>query len=98
MTEAELHEWLSKMNIGDKEAFEMIYKETRKHVYRTIPFLLRNKQDVCDVVSEVYIELFKSTQIMIRSISRKVDGRDNVYYSRNTNNFLSKTGVFQEIT
>ncbi|CEH30814.1 RNA polymerase subunit sigma [Aneurinibacillus migulanus] len=60
MTEAELHEWLSKMAVGDKEAFEVIYRETKEHVYRTVSFLLRNKQDVCDVVSEVYIELFKS--------------------------------------
>ncbi|KIV53273.1 hypothetical protein AM501_16140 [Aneurinibacillus migulanus] len=30
--------------------------------------------------------------------SEKINGEDSVYYSRNINNFLSETGVFQEIT
>ncbi|MBP1989880.1 sigma-70 family RNA polymerase sigma factor [Paenibacillus eucommiae] len=60
MTEEELKDWISKTNRGDKESFRVLYKQTICHVYKTISFLIHNKQDVYDVVSEVYTEVFKS--------------------------------------
>lgn len=60
MQENELQLWIRKMIKGDQQAFQIIYEHTRDHVYRTVTFLVSNQQDVSDIVSEVYIELFKS--------------------------------------
>lgn len=60
MLQTNLQTWITRMLDGDIEAFEEIYKLTRDHVYRTVSFLAVSQQDVPDIVSEVYIELFKS--------------------------------------
>ncbi|MFD0676059.1 MULTISPECIES: sigma-70 family RNA polymerase sigma factor [unclassified Paenibacillus] len=60
MTEDELHEWIGKVNQGNKEAFRVLYEQSKEHVYHTVSFLVSNKNDVCDVVSEVYVQLFKA--------------------------------------
>ncbi|MGF2716394.1 sigma-70 family RNA polymerase sigma factor [Bacillus cereus] len=61
MDEVELKEWLYKMESGDQEAFQVIYKLTSKDIYRTVVFLLGNQhQDVDDIVNEVYIKMWKS--------------------------------------
>jgi RNA polymerase sigma-70 factor (ECF subfamily) len=60
MTEDELNDWIRKMSNGNKEAFQVLYEQSRDHVFKTVYFLVSNKQDVCDVVNEVYTELFKS--------------------------------------
>ena len=60
MSEEELHEWIQAMSKGNKAAFQVVYDQSRDHVFRTVSFLVNNKQDVNDVVSEVYMELFKS--------------------------------------
>jgi RNA polymerase sigma-70 factor, ECF subfamily len=51
---------LERSSTGDREAFEAVYRKIKDKVYRTVYFLLKDKHDVQDVVSEVYIELFKS--------------------------------------
>ncbi|WP_409345911.1 sigma-70 family RNA polymerase sigma factor [Paenibacillus sp. MBLB4367] len=60
MKDEELHPWLQKMIGGDRDAFHIVYEHTRDHVYRTVGFLANQKQDILDIASEVYIELFKS--------------------------------------
>jgi RNA polymerase sigma-70 factor (ECF subfamily) len=60
MSEEELHEWIHEMSKGNKAAFQAVYDHSRDHVFRTVSFLVNNKQDVYDVVSEVYMEIFKS--------------------------------------
>ncbi|QWG34053.1 sigma-70 family RNA polymerase sigma factor [Bacillus mycoides] len=61
MDEVELKEWLYKMESGDQEAFQVIYKLTSKDIYRIVVFLLGNQhQDVDDIVNEVYIKMWKS--------------------------------------
>lgn len=61
MDEVELKEWLYKMESGDQEAFQVIYKLTSRDIYRTVVFLLGNQhQDVDDIVNEVYIKMWKS--------------------------------------
>jgi RNA polymerase sigma-70 factor (ECF subfamily) len=61
LDEVELKEWLYKMESGDQEAFQVIYKLTSKDIYRTVVFLLGNQhQDVDDIVNEVYIKMWKS--------------------------------------
>ncbi|MGE7882007.1 sigma-70 family RNA polymerase sigma factor [Bacillus sp. NPDC094077] len=61
MDEVELKEWLYKMESGDQEAFQVIYKYTCKDIYRTVVFLVGSQnQDVDDIVNEVYIKIWRS--------------------------------------
>ncbi len=60
MTETELHTWIKRSIEGDHDAFSVLYEHTLDDVYRTVTFLVNNKQDVYDVVSEVYIQLWNS--------------------------------------
>ncbi|EOP72590.1 sigma-70 family RNA polymerase sigma factor [Bacillus cereus VDM006] len=61
MEEIELKEWLQRMASGDQQAFQVIYEFTCKDIYRTVAFLVVDKQDVEDIVNEVYIQIWKST-------------------------------------
>lgn len=60
MSEVELQEWLQQMAAGNQDAFQIIYEFTCKDVYRTVAFLIHDKQDVEDIVNEVYIQMWKS--------------------------------------
>lgn len=60
MIEEELHKWIREMSVGSKAAFQVVYDYSREHVFRTVSFLVSNKDDVSDVVSEVYVQLFQS--------------------------------------
>ncbi|WP_042169476.1 sigma-70 family RNA polymerase sigma factor [Paenibacillus gorillae] len=52
--------WLIRMSQGDEEAFRTVYEATRNHAYGLIYYLSPRKQDVGDIMSEVYIELLRS--------------------------------------
>ncbi|TMV46904.1 sigma-70 family RNA polymerase sigma factor [Paenibacillus mesophilus] len=54
------NELLQRIGNGDREAFGQLYESTRDQVYRTVYFLLNQKQDTSDVVSEVFMELLRS--------------------------------------
>lgn len=60
LDEIELKEWLQRMAFGDQQAFQVIYEFTCKDIYRTVAFLVVDKQDVEDIVNEVYIQIWKS--------------------------------------
>ncbi|WP_019421286.1 sigma-70 family RNA polymerase sigma factor [Paenibacillus sp. OSY-SE] len=60
MKESDLKPWLIRMSQGDDEAFQYVYQSTRDHAYRLIYFLAPYKQDAGDIMSEVYLELFRS--------------------------------------
>jgi len=60
MTDATIHEWIRKTKDGSEEAFRVVYEQSKGHVYSTVSLLINNKEDVYDVVNEVYVELFKS--------------------------------------
>lgn len=60
MTETELRMWLERMIAGDQTAFEVVYEHTRNDVYRTVMFLVKNRQDVNEIVNEVYVQMWKS--------------------------------------
>lgn len=60
MNEIDLKPWLIRMSQGDEEAFQAVYDLTRDQAYGLIYYLAPNKHDVPDIMSEVYIELFKS--------------------------------------
>lgn len=51
---------LIRMSKGDEEAFTEIYRLTKQDAYRLIYFLTTNKNEVEDIMSEVYMALYKS--------------------------------------
>lgn len=60
MNEQEWNNCLDRLLDGDPEAFEVIYGMTENRVYGTVAMLVSNKQDVNDIVSEIYIQLWKT--------------------------------------
>ncbi|WP_312470272.1 sigma-70 family RNA polymerase sigma factor [Neobacillus sp.] len=60
MKEDDLQKWLEQMVAGDQEAFEHIYEITCKDVYRSVAFFVSNRQDIDELVNEVYIQMWKS--------------------------------------
>ncbi|GAA4856089.1 hypothetical protein GCM10023310_39030 [Paenibacillus vulneris] len=60
MNEQNLEHWLDRLMTGDEEALEVIYGMTRKKVYGTVGMLVRNKQDVNDIVNEIYYQLWRA--------------------------------------
>ncbi|MNO20826.1 ECF RNA polymerase sigma factor SigW [compost metagenome] len=60
MKDLDLTPWLIRMSRGDEEAFQVVYEATRDHAYRLIGYLAHNRQDIADIMSEVYFELYKS--------------------------------------
>ncbi|MFE5323695.1 sigma-70 family RNA polymerase sigma factor [Paenibacillus sp. NPDC056579] len=55
-----MQEWIRRMNNGSEEAFRVVYDQTKEHVYGTVSLLINNREDVSDVVNEVYAELITS--------------------------------------
>lgn len=49
-------DWIKRIKQGDREAFRLLYEQSVDHVFRTVSFLIRDKQDASDVVHEVYVE------------------------------------------
>lgn len=60
MEEAELQLCIQKMETGDKEAFRRWYREYKDYIYRTVYLLVNHRDDTDDVVSEIYIAVFRS--------------------------------------
>lgn len=60
MSEEELQSCLQQVQQGDKEAFARMYSQYKDHIYRMVTFLVNDRNDTNDVVSEVYIALFRS--------------------------------------
>ncbi len=57
MNDKELLAWLEKATLGDESAFQLVYQATHQDVYRTVAFLVYNKQDIEDIVNEVYMRM-----------------------------------------
>lgn len=60
MKDLDLSPMLIRMREGDEQAFQTVYEVTRDHAYRLICYLAPNKQDAADIMSDVYMELFRS--------------------------------------
>lgn len=56
----ELNHWLQRLRGDDPDAFHEVYLRINPHIYRTAYFLTHNKNEVEDVVSEVYMALFQA--------------------------------------
>ncbi|MCR8643306.1 sigma-70 family RNA polymerase sigma factor [Paenibacillus sp. N1-5-1-14] len=67
MNDQELSPWIDRLIEGEQEAFEVIYDLTKKKVYGTVAMLIPNKEDVHDIVNEVYCQMFKSLPTFDRS-------------------------------
>jgi RNA polymerase sigma-70 factor (ECF subfamily) len=51
---------LEKLIAGDRDAFETLYTNTCDDVYRIVSYLVVDRQDVYDIVNEVYLRMWKS--------------------------------------
>jgi RNA polymerase sigma-70 factor, ECF subfamily len=60
MNEVDVKPWLVRMRQGEEGAFQEVYRATRTYVYNLVYFLAPHKQDVDDIMSEVYVELIRS--------------------------------------
>ncbi|SEG25153.1 sigma-70 family RNA polymerase sigma factor [Paenibacillus sp. UNC499MF] len=60
MNDEQLEHWLDRLAAGDQEAMEEIYRMTRRKVYGTVAVLVSNKEDVNDIVSEIYYQLWRA--------------------------------------
>lgn len=69
MTDSEFQHYLERLSAGDPDAFEAVYEHTRDDVYRTVAFLVFDRQDVHDVVHEVYLHMWKSLHTYDRNRS-----------------------------
>jgi len=58
--EIEVQPWLERMMEGDAGAFREVYARIHPHVYRTVSFMAGSKDDIGDIVNEVYIALFQA--------------------------------------
>ncbi|WP_400164372.1 sigma-70 family RNA polymerase sigma factor [Brevibacillus sp. TJ4] len=60
MNDQDLLPLTEQMAKGDVSAFRKVYEMTHKDVYRTVAFLVYNRQDIEDIVHEVYIRMWQS--------------------------------------
>lgn len=60
MQDCELQPWLERMIQGDEDAFRYIYDLTKDDIYRLLVFLINDREDASDVMSEVYLSLHRS--------------------------------------
>ncbi|MCM3288877.1 sigma-70 family RNA polymerase sigma factor [Paenibacillus sp. MER 180] len=60
MNEQEWNRWIDRLIEGDIEAFEVIYSVTKQKVYGTVSMLVSNREDVNDIVSNIYCKLWQA--------------------------------------
>lgn len=60
MNDKELFQWIEEASSGDESAFQLVYQATHQDVYRTVAFLIYYKQDIEDIVNEVYMHMWRS--------------------------------------
>lgn len=60
MEERLLRAWVVRMCEGDETAFQALFEATRAHTYSMIYYLVGSEKEAEDVMSEVYIALFRS--------------------------------------
>lgn len=60
MNDQQVNLWLDRLITGDPAAFDAIYAMTRNKIYGTVASLVTNREDVNDIVSEVYCQLWKA--------------------------------------
>ncbi|KAA0546607.1 sigma-70 family RNA polymerase sigma factor [Bacillus sp. BGMRC 2118] len=51
---------ISSILSGNKQSYDELYEHTIHYVYKNVHFLIDEKDDVDDLVQEIYIELYKS--------------------------------------
>lgn len=60
MQGSDLTPWLQRLKEGDKEAFRYVYDLTVDNVYRTVALLVSGRQDIEDIMNEIYLKLWLS--------------------------------------
>jgi len=60
LKDSDIHPLLGSLLDEDPEAFQMVYERTADHIYRTVYYLVNNKNEVNDIVSEIYIAMLSA--------------------------------------
>ncbi|RNB87881.1 sigma-70 family RNA polymerase sigma factor [Brevibacillus fluminis] len=60
MDNQELDQWVDRLIAGDEAAFDHVYQLTRTKLYGTVASLVHNREDVNDIVSEIYYQLWRA--------------------------------------
>lgn len=60
MKELNIEQWMERLKEGDRSAFQMIYEWSFPEIYRTVVFLMPEKQEIEDVMNEIYFQVWKS--------------------------------------
>jgi len=58
----DLQHYIKRIKEGDEQAFQYVYNQTKDEVYRTVRYLVNCQADVCDIVSEIYLEMIRSIE------------------------------------
>ncbi|QOS98357.1 sigma-70 family RNA polymerase sigma factor [Brevibacterium sp. JNUCC-42] len=59
MKNEELDFWVIRLKNNDPEAFEKVYELTKTKVVKTVYCLIKNKDDLDDIVNEIYLNMWK---------------------------------------
>ncbi|WP_409345262.1 sigma-70 family RNA polymerase sigma factor [Paenibacillus sp. MBLB4367] len=60
MTQEDVSELIKRMADGDPDAFEAVYRMTCEDIYRTVLFLVNDRYDAVDIVSDIYMNVWKT--------------------------------------
>ncbi|MBQ8860217.1 MAG: RNA polymerase sigma factor [Ruminococcus sp.] len=63
MTNKELQNYVSKMQVGDKQAFSQIYNELKLPVFTIVYRIVKSKETAEDLTQEIFLKLYKSSKI-----------------------------------
>ncbi|GAE33995.1 sigma-70 family RNA polymerase sigma factor [Halalkalibacter akibai] len=58
--ETKYHMLIRRILEGDQQAYSELYDVTIKQVYKNVHFLLESKEEIDDVIQDIYLEVFKS--------------------------------------
>lgn len=60
LKDSDIQPLLASLLDEDPEAFRLVYEKTADHIYRTVYYLVTNKNEVNDIVSEIYIAMLSA--------------------------------------
>ena len=55
-----IEHWIERMKEGDPSAFRVIYEWSFPEIYRSVVFLMTEKNEIEDVMNEIYFQLWRS--------------------------------------
>lgn len=60
MKDINIEHWIERMKEGDPSGFRVIYEWSFPEIYRSVVFLMTEKNEIEDVMNEIYFQLWQS--------------------------------------